>query len=101
MTSATFPSLRLSRPANSSSSALRACRTRKLICAFHSPIVCLSTSRSGDKQRKQCLSTLVAHTGCHHTRHYYNTTSARCFIADFLEGFLGLGRPTALTLLSS
>src|SRR5437016_3332944 len=99
MTSATFPSLRLSRPANSSSSALRACRTRKLICAFHSPIICLSTSRSGDKQRMQCLSTLVAHTRCERRRHYNNTTSARCFTMNFSAGFLGLGRPTALALL--
>src|SRR5207248_11055238 len=68
-----------------SSSALRACRTRKLICAFHSPIVWLSTSRNGDKQRKQCLSTLVAHTHCERRRHNNDTTSARCFIADFLD----------------
>jgi len=33
-----FPSLRLSRAANCSRSALRVCRTRRLICAFHSPI---------------------------------------------------------------
>ena len=32
---------------------------------------------------------------------YNNTTSARCFLADFLAGFLGLGRPTALALLPS
>ncbi len=29
----------------------------------------------------------------------YTTTSARCFYLNFLAGFLGLGRPTALTVL--
>src|SRR6266446_6433935 len=32
---------------------------------------------------------------------YNNTTSARCFTMYFSAGFLGLGRPTALALLSS
>ena len=32
---------------------------------------------------------------------YNNTTSARCFTMYFSAGFLGLGRPTALTLLPS
>jgi hypothetical protein len=38
ISSVMLPSLRLSRAANSSSSVRRACRTRRLICAFHSPI---------------------------------------------------------------
>src|SRR6266568_2749264 len=33
-----LPSFRFSRAANSSSSARKACRTRRLSCAFHSPI---------------------------------------------------------------
>src|SRR5215467_11581088 len=100
-TSPTFPSLRLSRPANSSRSALRTWRTRKLICAFHSPIVCLRTSCRRDKQRTQRLSTRFVHLSVNVADNQDNTTSARCFLADFLAGFLGLGRPTAFALLPS
>ena len=118
MTSATLPSLRLSRAANSSSSARRAWRTRRLSCAFHSPIGCLNTSRKLDKQRKHCPPSprvydcfVSAECGngmrrahiwlrliTHQT--YNNTTSARCFSMSLLAGFLGLGRPTALALLT-
>ena len=119
MTSATFPSLRLSRAANSSSSARRAWRTRRLSCAFHSPIGCLNTSRKLDKQRKHCPPSprvydrfVSAECGnrmrrahiwrrliTHQT--YNNTTSARCFTMYFSAGFLGVGRPTAFALLPS
>src|SRR5258708_26093926 len=119
MTSATFPSLRLSRAANSSSSARRAWRTRSLSCAFHSPIGCLNTSRQLDKQRKHCPPSPRVYDRCvsaecgnrmrrahiwlrlitHQT--YNNTTSARCFTMYFSARFLGLGRTTALTLLPS
>ena len=119
MTSATFPSLRLSRAANSSSSARRAWRTRRLSCAFHSPIGCLNTSRKLDKQRKHCPPSprvydrfvsaecgnrmRRAHIWLRPITHqtYNNTTSARCFTMYFSAGFLGLGRPTALALLPS
>src|SRR5437879_1710607 len=118
MTSATLPSLRLSRAANSSSSARRAWRTRRLSCAFHSPIGCLNTSRKLDKQRKHCPPSprvydrfVSAECGnrmrrahiwlrliTHQT--YNNTTSARCFTTYFSAGFLGLERPTALAILT-
>ena len=118
MTSATFPSLRLSRAANSSSSARSAWRTRRLSCAFHSPIGCLNTSRKLDKQRKHCPPSprvydrfvssecgnrmRRAHIWLRLITHqtYNNTTSARCFTMYFSAGFLGLGRPTALALLA-
>src|SRR5260370_3510019 len=117
MTSATFPSLRLSRAANSSSSARRAWRTRRLSCAFHSPIGCLNTSRKLEAQRKHCPSSprvydrfvsakcgngmRSAHIWLRLITHqtYNNTTSARCFTMNFSVRFLGLGRPTALALL--
>jgi hypothetical protein len=38
--------------------------------------------------------------GEHHSHQNNNTTSARCILADFSAGFLGLGRPTALALLA-
>src|SRR3989441_10164168 len=119
MTSATFPSLRLSRAANSSSSARSAWRTRRLSCAFHSPISCLNTSRKLDKQRKHCppsprvYDRLVspecgnrvgrAHLWVRLITHqtYNNTTSARCFTIHFSAGILGLGTLTALALLAS
>src|SRR5436309_4955171 len=119
ITSDTFPSFRLSRAANSSSSARRAWRTRRLSCAFHSPIGCLNTLRKLDKQRKhyppsprvydrfvsaECGNGMRrAHIWLRLITHekYNNTTSARCFTMYFSAGFLGLGRPTALTFLSS
>src|SRR6266403_458078 len=51
-----LPSFRFSRAANSSSSARKACRTRRLSCAFHSPIAQPLTYDAKHLEAKRALA---------------------------------------------
>jgi len=51
-----LPSFRFSRAANSSSSDRRACRTRRLSCAFHSPIAQPLTYDAKHLEAKRALA---------------------------------------------
>src|SRR6266478_195132 len=55
-----LPSFRFSRAANSSSSARKACRTRRLSCAFHSPIAQPLTYDAKHLEAKRALTVDVA-----------------------------------------
>ena len=97
-----FPTDRFSPAANSSRSSLRSLRIRKLTCAFHSPIVRFNTLRlTVGNETNVCLQVKpFVPLSCPLTKRSYYTTSARCFATRLSARFLGLGRPTALALLT-